>query len=109
MPESKPTIQQILSASASHPGLRAGLIADPRDALRRCGIAIREGVEIRVVENTSEVLHLPLPPAAPPVESDDLSDEQLEAASGGGLTIGPDFDVDLANQQMEMQQMYLVG
>lgn len=109
MPESKPTIEQVLAASASHPDLRAGLLADPRAALRRHGIEIREGVEIRVVENTPEVLHLALPPTSSPADSGDLSDEQLEAASGGGLTIGPDFDVALANQQMEMQDQYRVG
>ena len=109
MPESKPTIEQILAASASHPDLRASLLADPRAALRHFGIEIREGVEIRVVENTPEVLHLALPPASSPVESDDLSDEQLEAASGGGLTMGPDFDLRLANEQMDLQDMYRVG
>ena len=69
MPDAKPTIEQVLAASATHPELRASLLADPRAALRRFGI------EIRVVENTPEVLHLALPPASSPVESDDLSDE----------------------------------
>ena len=75
MPDAKPTIEQLLAASATPPELRASLLADPRAALRRFGIEIREGVEIRVVENTPEVLHLALPPASSPVESDDLSDE----------------------------------
>ena len=30
MPDSKPTIEQILAASATHPDLRASLLADPR-------------------------------------------------------------------------------
>ena len=109
MPDSTPTIAQVLAASATHPDLRASLLADPRAALRQCGIEIREGVEIRAVENTPEVLHLALPPASSPVESDDLSDDQLAAASGGGLTMGPDFDSVLANQQMELQEQYRVG
>ena len=109
MPDAKPTIEQVLAASATHSDLRASLLADPRAALRQFGIEIREGVEIRVAENTPEVLHLALPPASPPVASDDLSDEQLEAASGGGLTMGPDFDLALANQQMDLQDMYRVG
>ena len=109
MPESKPTIEQVLAASATHPDLRASLLADPRAALRQFGIEIREEVEVRAVENTAEVLHLALPPAAPPAASDELSDEQLEAASGGGLTMGPDFDLAFANQQMEMQDIYRVG
>ena len=109
MPDSKPTIEQVVAASAAHPDLRASLLADPRAALRHVGIEIREGVEMRVVENTPEVLHLALPPASPPVASGDLSDEQLEAASGGGLTMDPGFDIVLASQQMELQEQYRVG
>ena len=109
MPDAEPTIEQLLAASASHPDLRASLLADPRAALRHFGIEIREGVEIRVVENTPEVLHLTLPPASSSADSDNLSDEQLEAANGGGLTIGPDFDVRFANEQMELQDIYRVG
>ena len=107
MPESEPTIEQILAASATHPELRASLLADPRAALRHFGIEIREGVEIRVVENTPEVLHLALPPGAPPAESDDLSDEQLEAASGGMNNDSTDtLDVYLADTTLELQNMY---
>ena len=109
MPDSKPTIEQVLAASASHPELRASLLADPRVALRHFGIEIREGVEIRVIENTPEILHLALPPAVPPVDSEELSDEQLEAASGGGLTMGPDFDLRFANEQKEWLDIYRVG
>ena len=109
MPESEPTIEQILAASASHPELRASLLADPRAALRHFGIEIREGVEMRVVENTTEVLHLALPPTSPPVASDDLSDEQLEAASGGTT---PEIDSDfitIAAESIYMIDTYRVG
>ena len=107
MPDAKPTIEQVLAASASHPDLRASLLADPRAALRHFGIEIREAVEVRVVENTPEVLHLTLPPAAPPVESDDLSDEQLEAACGG--LVEEEFDVFIPNAQTNYLQRYEVG
>ena len=109
MPDAKPTIEQVLAASATHPDLRASLLADPRAALRQCGIEIREGVEVRAVENTPEVLHLALPPASPPVASDELSDEQLEAASGGTT---PEIDSDfitIAEQSEYMIDTYRVG
>ena len=107
MPESKPTIEQILAASATHPDLRASLLADPRAALRQCGIEIREGVEVRAVENTPEVLHLALPPAAPPVESDDLSDEQLEAACGGlNLTSESELMMSSVDQDADSLDAY---
>ena len=110
MPESKPTIEQVLAASASHPDLRASLLADPRAALRHFGIEIREGVEIRVVENTPEVLHLTLPPASSSADSDDLSDEQLEAASGGGYG-EEQFDVSVTASDSEVYYLkrYEVG
>ena len=107
MPESEPTIEQILAASATHPELRASLLADPRAALRHFGIEIREGVEIRVVENTPKVLHLALPPAPPPIESDDLSDEQLEAASGG--LVEEEFAVYIPDTESNFLQRYEVG
>ncbi len=104
MPDSKPTIEEILAASGIQPDLRASLVTDPRTARRRFGI------EIRVVENTPEVLHLALPPAAPPIESDDLSDQQLEAASGGGFG-EEEFDISITASDSEVHYLrrYEVG
>ena len=109
MTDQKRSLAALFTACSQDDALKARFMNDPRAVLTEHGIDVPDDREIRVVENTPEVLHLALPPASSPADSGDLSDEQLEAASGGGRTIGPDFDVALANQQMELQEQYLVG
>jgi hypothetical protein len=55
------------------------LLADPMMVLKENGVVIPEDVELRVVENTEEVVHLILPPE--PAEQ--LSEEELESVAGG--------------------------
>ena len=97
MSKPKPTIEQIPAASATHPELRAKLIADPRAAL------LEHGVEIRLVENTSEVPHLALPPG----QSDELPGEQLAAASVGGIE--KNFKMNVAEDDSQLIESYQVG
>lgn len=59
---------------------KAKLLADPMTALKENEITVPEGVDVKVVENTDTTVHLILPPAP---SSDVLTDEQLEAATGG--------------------------
>ena len=103
MSKPKPTIEQIPAASATHPELRAKLIADPRAALLEHGVEIRAGVEIRLVENTSEVPHLALPPG----QSDELPGEQLAAASVGGIE--KNFKMNVAEDDSQLIESYQVG
>jgi hypothetical protein len=44
------------------PQFRSQLLSDPRAALTAQGASIPPDVDIRVVENTDEVVHLVLPP-----------------------------------------------
>ncbi len=48
--------------------------------LKENEIAVPEGVDVKVVENTDTTVHLILPPAP---SSDELSDEQVNALAGG--------------------------
>lgn len=45
---------------------KARLKADPRAVMTEMGIPVPEGVELRVVEDTDTVKHLPLPPFVGP-------------------------------------------
>jgi hypothetical protein len=60
--------------------LKAELLSDPKRVLNENGMEMPENLEIRVVENTADTIHLILPPEP----SDELSDEILADMSAGG-------------------------
>ena len=71
--------QKIVARTWSDPAFKSRLTSDPSSVLAEHGVAVPEGVEVKVVENSDKVIHLTLP-AKP---SGDLSDEQLDQAAGG--------------------------
>lgn len=58
---------------------KARLKADPNGVLAEEGLVVADGIELRVVENTDDVVYMTVP-AAP---SEELGDEALEAIAGG--------------------------
>jgi len=54
---------------------------DPKAVLAEHGIDVPDRIEVTVVENTDDRVHITLPKA--PSDHGDLSDEELEAAAGG--------------------------
>jgi len=72
---------KIIARAWRDPAFKAELIANPAAALKAEGINVPDGMAVTVVENTDKQFHLVLPPAP----SGELSDEALEAVSGGGL------------------------
>jgi hypothetical protein len=84
MPQNDFTKQygQLVARAWSDTAFKLRLLAEPATALAEQGIAVPPGVEVRVHENTPAVFHLTLPPRP----SDELSDEQLDAAAGGDFT-----------------------
>uniref|UniRef100_UPI002F91BF4F NHLP leader peptide family natural product, tumor homing peptide 1 (TH1) substrate chimera n=1 Tax=Methylovulum psychrotolerans TaxID=1704499 RepID=UPI002F91BF4F len=76
---------QIVAKCWADAEFKAKLIADPKATLAAESIAVPDGIELRVLENTATVVNLVLPP--PPAEGE-LSDEDLGAVTGG-LTVLP--------------------
>lgn len=70
--------QQIIAKCWADEAFKQQLIADPAGTLKQEGMDIPAGMVINVVENTSNVFHLVIPPC-----SGDLSDECLDAVAGG--------------------------
>jgi len=60
---------------------KAKLLADPTAVFKENGIEVPEGVEVKMLENTENMVHFVLPP--PPAA--ELSDEDLDKVAGGGL------------------------
>jgi hypothetical protein len=72
--------ERLVARAQADDGFRERLKADPRAALsEEAGIAVPESVTIEVLEETPEKGYLVIP-----VNRAALSDEQLDAASGGG-------------------------
>ena len=56
-------------------------MADPKAVLAERGIEMPDGMDVTVVENTDNTVHITLPMA--PDGHADLSDEELSNAAGG--------------------------
>jgi len=65
------------------PELRQRLLNDPHAVLKERGIAIPQGLQIKVLEDTETVEHLVLP-GPYGVSEDELSERELESVAGGG-------------------------
>jgi len=79
MSENKPEFGKIVAKAWRDPAFKAELIANPAAALKAEGIDVPAGMTVTVVENTDKLFHLVLPP----VQTDELSDEALDAVAGG--------------------------
>jgi hypothetical protein len=79
MPENAPDFAKIIAKAWRDPAFKAELIANPAAALKAEGIDVPAGMTVTVVENTDKQFHLVLPP----VPTDELSDEALDAVAGG--------------------------
>ena len=77
--DSQKQYAQLVAKAWADPAFKARLVQEPAAVLAEQGIAVPEGLRLRVVEDTSTVRHLVLP-AAP----ESLTDEQLEWVAGGG-------------------------
>ena len=71
---------RIVARAWRDPAFKARLLADPHAALKEAGVTVRDGVTVKVVENTDSHFHLLLPPKP----SGELSDEALDKVAGGG-------------------------
>lgn len=74
---------QILAKCWADAAFKAQLLADPGAVLEAHGLNVPAGVQVRVLENTDQLVHWVLP--ARPGE---LSDTALDAVAGGGSLSG---------------------
>ena len=55
--------------------------SDPKAVLAEHGMDVPDGMDVKVVENADNCVHITMP--APPSGSNELSDEELSNAAGG--------------------------
>lgn len=80
--EQAEVLQRIVARAWEDEGFKAALLSDASAALAAEGVALPDGLTLRVHEQTPHTFHVILPPKP----TDALSDEALEAAAGGMIT-----------------------
>jgi hypothetical protein len=81
--------QRVIQKAQQDSEFRSRLLADPKAALEQeLGTSLPAGVQVQVVEETSNSIYLVLPQASSGGAGGELSDQDLEAVAGGWGTGG---------------------
>ncbi len=70
---------KLVAKAWSDEDFKAKLMADPMAVFKETELPVPEGIEVCIVENTDKISHFILPPEP----SDELTDDQLDGATGG--------------------------
>ena len=82
MTEQRNKLAALFAACWKDEALKARFMADPKAVLGEYGIDVPDGIDVNVVENTDNTVHITMPQA--PAGAGELSDEELAGAAGGG-------------------------
>ena len=88
MTEQKNDLAQLFAACWKDEALKARFMRDPKSVLAEYDMPVPDGIDVKVVENADDCVHITLP--APPSSSGDLSDDELSNAAGGSQRGGCD-------------------
>ena len=83
MTEQKNKLAQLFAACWKDEALKARFMADPKAVLKEHGLDVPDGMDVKVVENADNCVHITMPMAP---RGNELSDEELSAAAGGACT-----------------------
>jgi hypothetical protein len=86
MTEQKNALAQLFAACWKDEALKARFMSDPKSVLKEYGLEFPEGIDVKVVENADDCVHITLPAA--PAGAGDLSDDELSNAAGGAVGCG---------------------
>ena len=82
MTEEKNALARLFAACWKDEARKVRLMADPKSVLAGYDLPVPDGIDVRVMENADDCVHITLP--APPVGYEALADAELSNASGGG-------------------------
>ena len=85
MTEQKNQLASLFAACWKDEALKARFMADPKAVLAEYDMAVPDGMDVKVVENADNCVHITMP--ADPTGSMELSDEELSHAAGGCIYI----------------------
>ena len=81
MTEQKNALARLFAACWKDEALKARFMSDPKAVLAEYDMPVPENMDVKVVENADDCVHITLP--APPAGDMDLSDDELSNAAGG--------------------------
>ncbi len=81
MTEQRNQLAALFAACWKDEALKARFMSDPKAVLAEYGMDVPDGIDVNVVENSDNTVHITMPAA--PDGHHDLSDEELRAAAGG--------------------------
>ena len=81
MTEQRNALAKVFAACWKDEALKARFQSDPKAVLAEYGLDVPTNIDVNVVENTDNTVHITMPAA--PAGSADLSDEELAGAAGG--------------------------
>ena len=81
MTEQRDALAKLFAACWKDEALKARFQSDPKAVLAEHGIAVPDGIDVNVVENTDNTVHITMPQA--PAGDGELSDEALSNVAGG--------------------------
>ena len=82
MTEQKNQLASLFAACWKDEALKARFMSDPKAVLAEYDMDVPDGMDVKVVENADNCVHITMP--ADPTGSNELSDEELSNAAGGG-------------------------
>ena len=94
MTEQRNQLADLCAACWKDEALKQRFMADPKAVLAEYGIDVPDGMDVNVVENTDNTVHITMP--APPSGFMNLSDEELSNAAGGVDVACCSYDVTIA-------------
>ena len=81
MSEHHKSLADLFAACWKDEALKQRFMADPKAVLAEYGMDVPDGMDVNVVENTDNTVHITMP--APPSGHTELSDDELSNAAGG--------------------------
>ena len=82
MTEERNALTDLFAACWKDDALKARFMADPKAVLAERGIDLPDNIDVKVVENGDNTVHITMPMA--PDGASELSDKELAGAAGGG-------------------------
>ena len=81
MTEQRNAMAELFAACWKDEALKARFMSDPKAVLAEHGIDVPDNMNVNVVENSDNTVHITMPKA--PSGAMDLSDEEMASAAGG--------------------------